>query len=138
MASGFVSRDNPDESARNSFLLYQEAGIPRSETVLWNIVPWYIGTGTRVRPANAADIREGLRYLGRLLNLLPRLEVIVMVGQKAQKAQRHIDLMRPEVAVFRSPHPSPLFIDNKPENRGVILTVLQEVAAELRLASARA
>jgi hypothetical protein len=37
VVSGFVSRNNPDESARNFFELNQEAGIPRTLTATWNI-----------------------------------------------------------------------------------------------------
>ena len=51
VASGFVSRNNPDETAKNFFELNREAGIPRRRTVIWNVVPWYIGTGTKIRPA---------------------------------------------------------------------------------------
>lgn len=47
--SGFVSRNNPDETAKNFFKLNQDAGIPRTDAVIWNIVPWYIGSGTRIR-----------------------------------------------------------------------------------------
>src|SRR6266581_3517335 len=43
VASGFISRNNPDESAKNFFELNAEAKIPRKRTVTWNIVPWYIG-----------------------------------------------------------------------------------------------
>jgi len=51
MSSGFISRDNPDPSARNFRALLAGAGIPREKTVLWNIVPWYIGSGVKIRPA---------------------------------------------------------------------------------------
>ncbi len=47
VASGFVSRNNPDETARNFFDLNMAAGIARRDTVCWNVVPWYIGTGTK-------------------------------------------------------------------------------------------
>lgn len=47
IASQFISRDNPDETAKNVFLLSREAGIGRHRTVLWNVVPWYIGTGKK-------------------------------------------------------------------------------------------
>jgi uracil-DNA glycosylase len=133
VASGFISRNNPDETAKNSFLLYQEAGIPRSETVLWNIVPWYIGDGSRTREADGNDIREGLEYLRKLIQLLPRLQAVVLVGQKAQKVERDIRRANPRLRILRSPHPSPLFVNNKPENRGIILDVLQELAAHLQL-----
>jgi uracil-DNA glycosylase len=131
VASGFISRSNRDETAKNFFLLYQEAGIPRSDTILWNIVPWYIGDGSRIRAAGGQDIAEGLEYLRELIDLLPRLEVIVLVGQKAQKVEREIRRLRPRVRIVRSPHPSPLFVNNKPGNRQLILNVLQQVADHL-------
>ena len=78
VASGFVSRNNPDESARNMFLLLQEAGFNRSETALWNIVPWYIGTGKKIRPAKSEDIQAGFPYLIRVVELMPNLKGIVL------------------------------------------------------------
>ena len=56
VSSGFVSSNNPDPTARNLWHLIYEAGILRSETLIWNIVPWYVGTGKCIRPVNAADI----------------------------------------------------------------------------------
>src|ERR1041384_539481 len=47
--SGFVSKNNPDETAKNLFELQREAGIPRDLAVLWNVVPWYVGDGRRIR-----------------------------------------------------------------------------------------
>lgn len=126
--SGFISRNNPDETARNSFLLYQEAGLERKDTLLWNIVPWYIGTGTRIRPATTDDVEDGFRYLRELLGLLPRLRAVFLVGRNAQKAERRLARMRPDLSIFKSPHPSPLFVNNKPGNRDVILGALRKVA----------
>jgi uracil-DNA glycosylase len=61
--SGFISRNNPDESAKNFFELNAEVGIPRELTVIWNVVPWYVGDGTRIRPVTAfsrIDLRLNL------------------------------------------------------------------------------
>jgi hypothetical protein len=58
VGSGFVSRNNPDETAKNFFLLNQEAGLPRSRTVTWNVVPWYVGSGEKIRAVTDADIRH--------------------------------------------------------------------------------
>lgn len=126
--AGFISRNNPDETAKNFFLLNQEAGIARERTVIWNIVPWYIGTGTRIRPANRTDIAQGIGQLAELLPLLPALRAVVLVGQKAGAARLAIAELRPQVRVFDAPHPSPLFINNKPENRGRLLVALKDVA----------
>src|SRR5258708_18766606 len=46
VASGVISRNNPDETARNFFLLNQQAGIDPSRTVTCNVLPWYVGSGT--------------------------------------------------------------------------------------------
>ncbi|MDO9580225.1 MAG: uracil-DNA glycosylase [Bacteroidales bacterium] len=129
--SGFISRNNPDETAKNSFSLYQEAGISRTDTILWNIVPWYIGTGEHIRPANGSDIRQGMPYLARLISMLPRLTVILLVGKKAQKANSHIVELRPDLPLFHCFHPSPLFVNNREGNKGIILEVLKQVAAVL-------
>lgn len=129
--SGFISRDNPDETAKNFFQLNQQSGIPRKRTITWNIVPWYIGSGSRIRPANSDDIEIGLRRLNSLLDLLPKLRAIVLVGQKAQRGSTNIAKLRPDIRLFKSPHPSPLFVNNSSSNREKILAVLREVVAYL-------
>jgi uracil-DNA glycosylase len=129
--SGFISRNNPDPSARNSFGLYRDAGLQRADTVLWNIVPWYIGSDGGVRPAREEDIAAGLAYLGLALDLLPSLEIVVLLGRKAQRASTMLSRLRPRLKVLACPHPSPLFINHEPGNRAVILRVLQSAAAEL-------
>jgi uracil-DNA glycosylase len=131
VASGFVSRNNPDVSARNFFDLNTEAGIARERTVAWNIVPWYIGTGARIRAATRSDIAAGLGHLGELLDLLPRLRAIVLVGRKAQAAQPTVRSLRPSQTVFLVPHPSPKFVNRRPGNREVLLGKLREIATFL-------
>lgn len=131
VASGFVSRNNPDETAKNFFLLNREAGIDRSRTVTWNAVPWYIGSGTKIRPATRDDVREADEWLKALLACLPRLSVVVFVGKKAQHAQDVVQRCRPDVEVMAMPHPSPMFINRAEGNRVRVLAALQELAARL-------
>jgi uracil-DNA glycosylase len=126
--SGFISRNNPDESAKNFFLANQEAGIPRSRAVIWNIVPWYVGSGAKVRPVTKGDIREALPYLLELLALLPNLRAAVLVGQKALAGRESVEQWQPKIKVFGSPHPSPMFVNRKPGNRVRLLAGLSEVA----------
>src|ERR1039458_1274416 len=125
VVSGFISRNNPDESAKNFFKLNQEAGIPRKATVIWNIVPWYIGSGEKIRPAQTADLTAGLSHLQKLLQLLPALRTVVIMGQKPTFAEKYIMAGRPGVAIMRSPHPSPLYVNHRPGNRENILTVFR-------------
>jgi hypothetical protein len=102
--SGFISRNNPDESAKNFFELNAAAGIARRRTVTWNIVPWYIGTGARIRAATRTDIQAGIPSLVRLLAFLPRLRAVVLVGKKAARAENVVSTLRPDLRLFWSPH----------------------------------
>ena len=129
--SGFVSRNNPDETAKNFFLLNAEAGIPREATVIWNAVPWYIGTSTRIRAANVSDVARAEDSLKRLLHLLTNLAFVVFVGTKARHARSVVARERPDVRVREIPHPSPMFVNRAPENRDRILFVLKELSTQL-------
>jgi len=128
--SGFVSRNNPDDTARNVFNVFRQAGFARSETAMWNIVPWYIGTGQKIRAASAKDIRSGLPYLNRLLALLPNLQGIGLLGKKAARVK--LDLAAPGIQIWDTPHPSPLFVNRHPENLGKILEVLRTIRMQIR------
>lgn len=127
VVSGFISRNNPDETAKNFFKLNDEATLPRELTISWNIVPWYIGSGKKIRPANTKDIVQAKKYLFRLLSLLPRLRVVVLSGKKAQKAESFLKDKNLTVALIKMPHPSPLFVNNSRENKYKILRHLRDV-----------
>lgn len=88
--TGFVSRDNPDPTARNLRQLL--APLPRHETVLWNVIPWYVGTDQRIAPVRRADHEDSRPYLARLIRLLPAMVRVVLVGKAAQRARE--DLVR--------------------------------------------
>ncbi|PJE76466.1 hypothetical protein COV05_03810 [Candidatus Uhrbacteria bacterium CG10_big_fil_rev_8_21_14_0_10_48_16] len=125
--SGFVSRNNPDETAKNFFEFNQEVGIPRRKTIIWNIVPWYIGNGKRIRAAKKSDIQQGLPYLQQLLTLLPRLKIIVLVGKKAQTIKAELAEQFRNLTILTSPHPSPMFVNRKQQNRNIIFSSLRKV-----------
>lgn len=129
VGSGFISRNNPDETAKNFFELNRAAGIARERTVTWNVVPWYLGSGTKIRAAQMKDIRAAMPSLEGLLELLPRLRVVVLIGRKAQRAEALIRGLRPQLLVLKSPHPSPLFVNAAPGNRPMIESVLRSVTA---------
>jgi Uracil DNA glycosylase superfamily len=134
--SGFISRNNPDETAKNFFELNVEAGIPRKFTVCWNAVPWYIGSGKKIRAATPTDVRDGLRPLLELLSLLPRLRAVVFLGRKAEFTAAHLRRKRPDLKYFRCPHPSPMYCNRAPENRQNILNVLRAVSESVQFRSA--
>lgn len=119
--SGFVSMNNPDETAKNLFEISRASGIDRKRIIIWNTVPWYIGSGGKIRPANSTDITVGIISLGELIQLCPKLRTIVLVGRKAQKIERHIQSIANHLEIFTSPHPSPMFVNRNAENRATLL-----------------
>lgn len=51
----FISQDNPDPTARNMRSILAEAGVPRRWIIIWNIVPWYVGTMQKIRPVTVTS-----------------------------------------------------------------------------------
>lgn len=129
--SGFISRNNPDESAKNFFELNHQSGLPRKLTISWNVVPWYIGTGSKIRQANKKDIEEGKPYLLRLLSLLPHLRIIVLSGLKAQKAETWMNEHCPLLTLVKTWHPSPQCVNKHPDKKIEILQSLQAIKAQI-------
>lgn len=126
--SNFVSRNNDDQTAKNFHKLNEDAKLPREQTITWNIVPWYLGDGKKIRAANQTDIDTGLPYLGKLMANLPKLRAVVLLGQKAKKAEDFIKRERPNLKIFSCPHPSPMHVNRaKEENYNEILEMFKKV-----------
>lgn len=85
----FVSRDNPDPTARNMGSVLDEAGFLRSDVVLWNVVPHYVSSPDKSRNVSAAQIREAVpdcqAFIDELLG--GNLAVVVFCGRSAQRAR---------------------------------------------------
>ena len=91
--SGFVSSDNNDQTAENMWLLLREAGVDRARDVAtWNVVPWYIGDETKIRPTRSSDLDEAREAKTQLLGMLPNLRVAVLLGRPAAKAWGRLGL----------------------------------------------
>lgn len=97
---GYVERENRDPSARNFEDASDDAGLRRTLTVSWNVVPW------RHPDPPAATVRGALPRLGELLDLLPELRVVVLCGDTARLATSYLYRCHPEPSVLHAPHPS--------------------------------
>jgi hypothetical protein len=102
VGSGFISRNNDDATAEATFRFMEQAGIPRKLTVIWNVIPWWNGT----RHVTAPERGEGLACLEELLERLPALAAVMLVGEEAGRAKGYFDTT--ELTTFNSSHPSPL------------------------------
>ena len=125
--STFVSRNNPDQTARNLCQLMQTANIPRAETAIWNIVPWYVGDEKHIRPVNSQDLLEAKPYLKDLLLLLPCLRVIVLCGKKAQRAAPFLSEITslPTITTY---HMSPCVFNRSPDKKEQTQEMFRHVA----------
>ncbi|MBM3603322.1 MAG: uracil-DNA glycosylase [Alphaproteobacteria bacterium] len=112
--SGFISRDNDDESAAATFTFMQQIPIMRNETLIWNAIPWWNGR-IKVTPE---EWRVGLLRLEVLLNLLPRLQSVVLVGRKAARAANMLAMR--DLRVWHSAHPSPRVKARYPDQHAAI------------------
>ncbi|MEK6755322.1 MAG: uracil-DNA glycosylase family protein, partial [Bacteroidota bacterium] len=132
VVSGFISRDNDDQTAENFSAEVKD--LARKKTVLWNIVPWYI----RKKPNGEIpqeDIDEGTKYLKRLLRLKDlrrHLRIIVLVGEKAQRVEDFLreNLRSSKIEVVKMPHPSPQ--NRAPEKEKKIRDALNNVVRILK------
>ncbi len=122
--SGFVSPDNDDQSAQNMWGILKDAGVNRSsEVVTWNIVPWYVGDGTRIRPVTRADRREARPALSEFLALLDDPRVVILLGRAAAAGWHEIEL--PDLPAVEAPHPSLRVINTRPSARDDIIRAIR-------------
>jgi len=130
VASGFISRNNPDPTARNMCAIQDRSGIPRRSIALWNIVPWSVDL------INAQEMQDAEPYLIRLIKLLPELRVIVLFGRRAQ-SQR--DLVRRcfDGEILEAWHTSGQALNPHPSRREEIVSILKRAHASAGTASGR-
>lgn len=118
--SGFISRNNPDETARTFLELNEYASLDRCLTVSWNIVPWYLSSDTKIRAAKRTDIDQGLPHL-------LSVDIIALSGRKAQRATNATKQTYPSMQIVKMWHPSPQSLNHVPSRREEILQVLRKI-----------
>lgn len=130
-ATKFTSLDNPSDTSKNLRPMVISAGLERSDVLMWNLIPWDIGTERNVKATNSDHHSIGTPALLRLLELLPRLRVIVFFGSSAQVALGDVGSRRTDLLLLRSPHPSPTNLNTRPESRQRIAAALAAAAKAL-------
>ena len=108
--TNMCSFDNPDRTNPVLKSVFADAGIDRVQCVKWNIVPWAVldDAGHPVSPT-ASVLGEAGPYVGELMALLPKLEVVFVLGAKALDGyMRVITASAPTrlLPVIAAPHPS--------------------------------
>jgi uracil-DNA glycosylase len=108
VASGFISLDNPDQTAKNLRTQLEAAGVKSLDIALWNVVPWYLGNAdcSKIRGARSTDVQQGLQYLTAVVAAIESLQCIVLVGGAARQAHIHLS-HNTGARILSCHHPSP-------------------------------
>src|ERR1700687_587849 len=88
---GFVSRDNPDPSARNFTKVCDQVGLERTKTAVWNVVPHCISTATKSRNPSRSEIIAAVPDTQAFINQFVRLKAVIFCGSSAQIAMPYVD-----------------------------------------------
>lgn len=113
--SGIISGDNNDFTAKHCWQAREAAGLTYRQVVHWNTVPWYVGSANKIASPGVAEIERALPLLHQVIELLPRLEVVVLMGRKAQDgwarySRRHAH----DLLAIATWHPSQRVFNTKP------------------------
>lgn len=81
--SGLLSLENDDLTARNCAKAYNAFGLTPGKVVHWNVAPAPIA-GAKNGRSSASERVRGARWLRELLELLPNLRVILLMGDMAR------------------------------------------------------
>ncbi|GGK02280.1 hypothetical protein GCM10009304_30090 [Pseudomonas matsuisoli] len=101
----------------------------REQTILWNLYPWLPDLDSPAEAITRSKIIEGVTLLKEVMDLLPRLRVLVLAGRVAQRAAPEIKQHGPELSLLAMPHPSPLSICQHPDVAANIVTTLTRAAS---------
>ena len=94
--SGFLCMENDDPTAERMCELFAGAGIEARDVVPWNAYPWYIN-----RAPSAAELEAGIEPLKRLIDLMPRLSVVMLHGGDAKNGWKRFTRRFPRLIVER-------------------------------------
>ena len=94
--SGFLCMENNDPTAETICGLFYESCIEARDVVPWNAYPWYIN-----HKPSAAELNAGVEPLKQVMDLLPRLRVVMLHGGDAKDVWRRLLRKYPDVESVR-------------------------------------
>ncbi len=97
--SGFLCMENDDPTAERISGLFAEADIKAHDIVPWNAYPWYIN-----RAPNAVELNAGTEPLKRVVDLMPKLSVVMLHGGEAKNGCKKFIRQYPNLVAERELH----------------------------------
>ncbi len=127
--SGIISCDNNDGAAENTWRTRTEAGVGRHHVVHWNVIPYYLGTSTKIRAWTPGDVANAGPMLAELVSLLPELRSVILGGGAAQSGWRDHKPPGTSTREFPCPHPSVTNVNTRPWVWPMIVEAWRDAAA---------
>lgn len=124
--SGFISCNNDDQTAKNTWETREEAGVPRKMVVHWNVIPYYIGSDTKIRAYNNTDVASVRPYLKELLGFFPNLKAVILGGTAARTVWYDLSTKNTSLHVIECPLPSPTNLNTRPGYREKVVSAWRE------------
>lgn len=104
--SGLLSLENDDATARLCAAQYNDFGLAPGQVVHWNVAPAPVA-GVKNGASSDAERARGARWLRELLELLPNLQVVLLMGNNARDGWTRSGLSPAGVVIpAEVPHPS--------------------------------
>ena len=106
--SGFICMENDDKTAEKICNYFAEVKIQAEDIVPWNAYPWYIN-----RKPTPSELEVGTLPLKTIIDLLPKLCVVMLHGGEAKDLWKRLKRKYPEISrlqelyVIETYHTSP-------------------------------
>ena len=95
--SGYLCIENDDATAQAQCEAFATVGITARDITPWNAYPWYIN-----RQPTTAERETGVEPLLCIVELMPRLTVVLLQGGDAADTWRRLLRQRPEIVCERN------------------------------------
>lgn len=96
--SGLLSLDNNDRTARNCREAYARHGVRSKDVVHWNVVPFPVA-GVKNGGSTPAERARSVRWTREIVDLLPDLEIVLLLGAAARDGWRRAAITRTGIYV---------------------------------------
>ncbi|MCT1641401.1 uracil-DNA glycosylase [Dietzia cinnamea] len=113
IGSGLLSLENDDRTARNCAAFYNDLDLAPGLFVHWNVAPAPIA-GVKNGGSSPDERERGAAWLRELVDLLPDLRVVLLMGEHARDGWKRTGLSLPGVHIPEDvPHPSQRGLNNR-------------------------
>lgn len=124
--SGFISCNNDNQTAKNTWETREEAGVSRKLVAHWNVIPYYIGSDTKIRAYNSNDVASVRPYIRELLQFFPYLKVVILGGTAARTVWQDFKPQNTDLHIIECPLPSPTNLNTRPGYRDKVVSAWRE------------